>query len=175
MNLTRDTLYNRAYSFNFTGPFVKAATDNIAVVPFLRSMDAVTRGLGFNYYNISSVVLVNGSNAVQLWAFLNYSTVSTVCVTVLYYHQTRAALNPLNYNSSWAWQLPMASDSPSLTLASVSSNNFSIPSIYGPSFSPKCVVGLNLLKWQTSLRQTMNFNMSGTGIFNLISSSYYTL
>ena len=46
-------------------------------------------------------------------------------------------------------------------------------SIYGPTWSPKCVVGLQAVTWDVSMRQTMSFNLTGAGIFNLFASSFY--
>ena len=48
-------------------------------------------------------------------------------------------------------------------------------SIYGPSWYPKCVVGFQAVSWDVTARQTMSFNLTGSGIFNLIASSYYNI
>ena len=47
--------------------------------------------------------------------------------------------------------------------------------LYGPNWSPKCVVGFQAVSWDVSARQTMSFNLTGAGIFNLIASSHYNI
>lgn len=101
--------------------------------------------------------------------------VSRVCLAILYYYQTVALQTNSNLNISFAGYLSINSGVPSLTLPSVSQRNFSINSIYGPNFSPKCMVGLSSIKWSAMGRQTLNFNMTGNGIYNIISSSSYEM
>ena len=80
---------------------------------------------------------------------------------------------PLFLNTSYASGLSLNSAAADQTLASVSANNFSMHGLFGPKFSPKCVVGFQGVAWGTGIRGTLSFNLSSTGIFNLISSSHY--
>jgi hypothetical protein len=173
--LTNPTVYNRTYTYRITAPFTFNSSVDIAVYPYLKTINALTFGV-YNYYNISSTVPSNGAATLSIVVFLNYSMVSEVCLTILYYHRTIAAsnqaINQLYYNASGAVGLPLAANTKN-TLASNAINNFYMDSIYGPSYSPKCVVGLRTVTWDVTQRQTLSFNLTGTAVFNLLASAFY--
>lgn len=176
LNLTAlydPTQYNRIYQYNVTSAIVVNSSSTATVVPFISSINCIANP-NYNNYNITSA-FYSGTNIIYIKVFLNYSIVSQVCVTLITYYNTLAAIKNQFINVSYGLGLSLNSASPSLTLASVSQLNFSINAIYGPLFAPKCVVGFQAFSLGISSRQTLSFNLTGTGVFSLMSSSNYLL
>lgn len=170
--LSNPTVYNRFYQYNVTGPFYLNSTSNIIGVPYIRSIYSLANTV-YNYQNITELKFSSMGNIVLITVFLNYSMVAETCLSILYFYQSEAMKNNFYINISFAMGLKLNSIESDRTLATVSQNNFGINSIYGPNFSPKCIVGIQSFKMSSGSRQTLSFNTSGTGVYGLISSSIY--
>jgi len=169
-NISNPAYYNRTYVYNVTGPYTITSATTLTIVPYLRSLYSVANST-YNYYNLTSITYFN--NYANVTAFLNYSLVSEVCLSILYFNQALASAANIFLNVSSSQTLSLSAATTSLTLATVSQQNFTINSIYGPSYVPKCVVGIRAAKWLAASRQTLSFNMSGSGIYDLITSNTY--
>lgn len=154
------------------GPFNINSSSSVLGIPFIRSLNSVANP-SFNYYNITS--LTYSANRATITIFANFSRVTEVCTSIIYLHRTFITTNSnsLFLNMSSGVNQLLNASVPSLTLASVSQLYFGMNSIYGPNYSPKCVVGLNALKLSAIRRQTLSFNMTGVGVYDLISSTAY--
>ena len=169
--LTNPTVYNRTYTYQIRAPFTFNSSVNIGIYPYLKTINAISFGV-YNYYNITAVVPSSGATTLQVIVFLNYSMVSEVCLTILYYHKNLASANSLYYYASDAFRQPLMANT-NFTLSNVALNNFGMDGIYGPNYQPKCVVGLQTITLDINLRQTLSFNMTGSAVFNLLASAFY--
>lgn len=127
----------------------------------------------YNYYNITSMQYIN--NQVIIYVFLNYSLVSEVCLSIIYFNQALASTKNVFLNTSFAQNMFLNATVITQTLGSASQQTFGINSIYGPSYVPKCVVGFRAVKWLSASRQTLSFNMTGSGVYDLITGNTYEL
>lgn len=147
-------------------------TSTATALPFISSVNCLANPV--NYQNITSAYFSN-TNTITVKIFLNYSAVSQVCLSLVLYYNSLATNTNQFINISYGIGLALNSAVPALTLASASQTNFSINAIYGPMFAPKCVVGFAAFSLGVSSRQTLSFNLTGTGVFNLLSSSNYLI
>jgi hypothetical protein len=174
VDITNSALYNRSYTYNLTSPLLSNSSSGLVGLPFLCSLSSIALFGNFNFYNVTSISFPTPTLA-QVTVVISYSAVYEVCLSILYYDQAIGLKANSFLNTSYALNLRVVSSISEVTLPSVSANNFSMPSIYGPTFSPKCVVGLSGVLWSTLARQTLNFNTTGLGIYDLVSSSVYNI
>ncbi len=165
-------LYNRSYNYTITGPFNINSTQTVVGIPYIRSLSSIANS-NFNYYNITN--LSYSGNKATITVFVNFSQVSEICTSIIYQHRSFiiSHSNTLFLNISSATNLLINASVPTLTLASVTQFNFGMSTIYGPNYTPKCLVGLNAVKLSANMRQTLSFNMTGFGIYDLVSSTTY--
>ena len=154
------------------GPFNINSSSTVVGIPYIRSLYSIANP-SFNYYNISS--LTYSGNKATITVFVNFSQVSEICMSIIYQHRTYISENSksLFLNVSSGINQLLNSSVPTLTLASSSQLYFGMNTIYGPNYTPKCVVGFNAVKISALRRETISFNMTGIGIYDLISSTTY--
>jgi hypothetical protein len=143
-------------------------------MPFIRSVNNIVASQ-FNSLQITGMTPISGSGVFNLTLFNNYSFQSEVCLSVLYYWDTQGLrLNLLNVSYSPNF-LIINSSNPTQSLASVSQQNFTLNNMYGPIFNKKCLVGFQSFRMGASIRQTVSFNLTGNGIYGIVSSSNYVV
>jgi hypothetical protein len=106
------------------------------------------------------VILFPNSSLTSIQIYNNYSFLIEASLTLIFFHQTAALSDPfLTYAwSSFAKSISSAQISTNLNNAA--SNNFNIAYQYGPTFEPKCIIGIQNYLLTGKIRQTLNFNLS---------------
>ncbi len=117
----------------------KTSTNKIIVNPYLRSI-ASKVFIDSNYYNMTNVILVNGSNIATLTFYINSSVITEACMSILIYYETIALKNNF-ITISYSSRFNFASIDAGSSLASWVAKNFTIPLIYTPTLNKKCVIG----------------------------------
>jgi hypothetical protein len=165
------SMFGRSQTYSVVSPFINNSTSKVTGIPYIRSLNNIVSDT-YNFLQISSINSVTG-NTFNITLFNNYSFQSEVCLSIVYYWDTQGLrINQLNtsYSSNF---LIINSSSPTQNLAAVSQLNFTLNNMYGPVFNGKCLVGLQGLKMSASIRQTISFNLTGNGIYGIVSSSGY--
>jgi len=164
-------MFNRPQNYSLLSPFVINSTSKVTAIPFIRSVNNIVADT-FNFLQIQSIV-PSGTTGFTITLFNNHSFQSEVCLSIIYYWDTqgqRLNLQNVSYSSNF---LLINSSSSTQNLASVSQQNFTLNNMYGPIFNRKCLVGFQSFRMLASTRQTVSFNLTGNGIYGIISSSNY--
>lgn len=170
-NPYNSSMLGRIQTYTLASPFVMNSTSKVTAIPFIRSVNNIVAET-YNYFQITSIVSAN-NNQFTLNVLYNYTYQSEACLSVVYYWDTQGLkINLVNtsYSSNF---LIINSTSSTQNLASVSQQNFTLNNMYGPIFNRKCLVGFQNFKMLASTRQTISFNLTGNGIYGIISSSNY--
>lgn len=172
VDLSNAGYYNRSYVYNLTTPLLGNSSSGLVGLPFLRSLNSIAMFGSYNFYNVTALS-VSSTTLAQVTVMISYSAAYEVCLSVLYYDKAVGLSYNSFLNTSYGRNLRVVSSLTDYSLPTVSSSNFSMSSIYGPTYSPKCVVGLSGFLWSTLARQTLSFNTTGAGIYDISSSSSY--
>lgn len=164
---------NRILQFSLVSPFFRNGSSKLTVLPYLRSF-VNQIGSAFNYLNISGAQVTPNSTVAQITMYINYTYVTEICLSVLYYYDAAVGSNSF-VNATYSGLLVMNSSVPTLTLGVQGQANFSMPGIYGPRFGGKCLVGFHTWRLPSSSRQTFIFNLTGEGVYGIITSSSYEI
>lgn len=162
--------FGSTQSYTIASPFVSNSSSTVTGIPYIRSVNNIVSN-SFNFVQINSITSLPATGQFNITLMNNYNFQSEVCLSVVcYWNSIGLTKNLLNvsYSSNF-----LVVDSSSLTqnLAAVSQLNFTLNNIYGPVFNRKCLVGFQGFKMLSSLRQTLSFNLTGNGIYGIVSSS----
>lgn len=157
-------------SYTFPSPFVSNSSSTVTGIPYIRSVNNIVAN-SFNFAQINSITSLPASGQFNITLMNNYSYQSEVCLSVVcYWNSIGLTYNLLNVSYSNNF-LVIDSASLSQNLAVVSQQNFTLNNIYGPVFNRKCLVGFQGFRMSSSMRQTISFNLTGNGIYGIVSSS----